>query len=134
MGQMDSGNRKVLGDWDVSGDCRFGRVGRVGMASVLFACLGGAGWRLDRHLRAGMFQYLVPTSSSGASRQTAVVGTVFLLGLSALRFCFFGSSWLVFALVVRLAFPASAETGVVISHLCRHVETLGHRFVGLSRS
>ena len=35
--------RKVLGDRDVSGDCRLRRVGRIGMASVLFACLGATG-------------------------------------------------------------------------------------------
>ena len=66
--------------------------------------------RVYRHLRAGISLFLVLVSPWGRPDCRAP----FLWCLSALRLCVVDGSWLAFALVVRLPFPARAESGDVI--------------------
>ena len=59
MGQMDSG-RKVLGDRDVSADFNVGRLGRIGMSSILFPCRAP-----DRPISPSPLFWAVPVSGAG---------------------------------------------------------------------
>ena len=61
MGQMDSGKtRKVLGDRDVSADFNVGRLGRIGMSSILFPCRAP-----HRPMSPSPLLWAVPVSGAG---------------------------------------------------------------------